>query len=85
MHDVRHDSIVMGHLCLTGLIGVTRRSGRQRFCDPSGVAFNDGRRSGGVASLNPRLISGTPAGVRVGTTPRAPLRAFLARTAFAAF
>ena len=37
------------NLCLPGLIGVKRKSGRQRFCDPSGVVFNDGLADPGVS------------------------------------
>jgi hypothetical protein len=47
----------------TGVILLEPKPRIDRCCDPSGVDYDTRTLSGGVASLNPRLIYGTPAGV----------------------
>ena len=61
----------------TGIV-VDEEAGTQSFiqdcdvcCHPSGVRFHDRPGTGGIASLNPRLIAGTPAGVQQSSRPTA--------------
>ena len=65
--------------------GVAEPAKTSGFCDPSRIERRKGPRTGGIAALNPRLISTTPPGSRTPGSRAVPIRELLARKAHIAF